>query len=116
MNSKTIDTALIYLSAGCLAITIVETVTRGISFGYLWLMFSVLLWLAYMVRKRNRTTANGGKESGKTGDKRPANKTALQDRSKKVRFGGRRSRSAEAGSSKKQSPVSKRGQNRNNEQ
>lgn len=112
MNSKTIDTALIYLSAGCLAITLVETVTRGISFGYLWLMFSVVLWLAYMVRKKNRTAADEAEDTGK----KSANKKALQGTSKKVRFGGRRSRAAEAGSSAKQASESKKGQNRNKEQ
>ncbi|WP_224995445.1 hypothetical protein [Cesiribacter sp. SM1] len=113
MSSKTIDTALISLSAGCLVITILETITQGISFGYLWLMLSVLLWLVYMVRKKNRTAAQGAADA----DKKTRGTTTAQVKGKKVRFGGKRSRSGgDARSSSKPTSESKQAQNRKKEQ
>ncbi len=103
MSSKTIDTALISLSAGCLVITILETISQGISFGYLWLMFSVLLWLVYMVRKKNRAAT----EDASGADKKVKGNTTAQGKGKKVRFGGKRSRTGDVRSSSRGSSESK---------
>lgn len=54
MNNKTLETALLYLSGGCLFISILEIITRGLAFGYLWLMICAILFLAYTLVKRRR--------------------------------------------------------------
>ncbi len=66
MNNKTLETALLYLSGGCLVISILEIITRGIGFGYLWLMICVALWLGHIVVKRKRLADNGEPDANVT--------------------------------------------------
>lgn len=63
MKSKTLDTALLSLSVGCLVIGIYEVIARGLNFAYLWLMLSVVLWLSYSFRKRTASAAAGDSAS-----------------------------------------------------
>ena len=73
MNNKTLETALLYLSGGCLFISILEIVTRGLGFGYLWLMISAILFLAYTIVKRRRLAKlPGSNTSGLKITKTPA--------------------------------------------
>lgn len=66
MKNNTLDTALISLGAGCLVIGIFEVITRGLSFAYVWLMLSIVLWLAYTIRKRKRLQEGGSAEEKTT--------------------------------------------------
>lgn len=72
MNNKTLETALLYLSGGCLFISILEIVTRGLGFGYLWLMISAILFLAYtLVKRRRLAQAPESNKPGLKGTKTP---------------------------------------------
>ena len=65
MSSKTLETALFSLSAGCLVIAVVEVISQGLGYAYLWLMISVALWLGYTVVKRKRMAADNTAGPGK---------------------------------------------------
>lgn len=64
MNNKTLDTALLSLSAGCLVISIFEIITQGLGYAYIWLMLTLGLWLWYNMRKRKRNAAEESPAAG----------------------------------------------------
>lgn len=65
MNSKTLDTALISLSVGCLVIGIYEVISRGFGFAYVWIMLSVMLWLGYNFKKRIQKSSEDSSKTEK---------------------------------------------------
>jgi cbb3-type cytochrome oxidase subunit 3 len=63
MNNKTLDTALLSLSAGCLVISIYEIMTQGLGHAYIWMMLTLGLWLWYTLRRRRQQAADEAAES-----------------------------------------------------
>ena len=73
MNKQTLQTSLIYLSVGCLVISILEIITRGLSYAYIWLMISVILWLGYnYFKKKGEASAKGSSGSRKSSTSKAA--------------------------------------------
>jgi hypothetical protein len=85
MNNKILDTALLSLSVGFLVIGIVEIITRGLGFGYLWIMFSVSLLLLYKIRKRKGAALPPAAKSDKSPERSLAGKPSAASKSRRKR-------------------------------
>ncbi len=66
MNSKTLGTALLYLSVGCMVIGVFELVTRGLTYAYLWTMLGLSLWLGQRFIQRVAATRRERSNATKT--------------------------------------------------
>ena len=53
-------------------IAVVEVISQGLGYAYLWLMISVALWLGYTVVKRRRMAADTGSGKKAVGTKATA--------------------------------------------
>lgn len=84
MNNKILDTALISLSVGCLVIGIVEIISRGLGFAYLWIMISVSLLLLYKIRK-GKTAALPTSKSDRSPVRSGTGKSSAASKSRRKR-------------------------------